>query len=219
MRAEPALVIFDCDSVLVDSEILVVEIEAELLSAEGVTMTVEQVIATCVGLSEVEMHRRIEGEWGVRLSLESATRTAERIEAAFARALEPVPGMAALLQSLERRRCVASSSTLPRIRRSLERTGLLHHFGSSLYSATMVPRGKPAPDLFLHAARAMGAPADACVVVEDSPFGVAAGKAAGMFVVGFTAASHCSERLPAQLAAAGADVVVADADGLRALIA
>src|SRR5205814_10507413 len=105
-----------------------------------------------------------------------------------------------------------------RIRRSLAKVGLLDRFDGRIYSAAMVERGKPAPDLFLHAAKQMGArPAD-CTVIEDSVAGITAAVAAGMTAIGFTAASHCNQDTAPKLAAAGAKIVVADSrDLLRVL--
>jgi HAD superfamily hydrolase (TIGR01509 family) len=215
---EERLLVFDCDGVLVDSEILVTQIEVELLAAAGVPMTVEDVIATCVGLSDAEMHRRIEQRWKTRLPHDFVERKRARIAATFEAALRPVPGIPELLDHLSGPRCVASSSEPKRLRRSLELTELIEEFTPHLFSAAMVERGKPAPDLFLHAAAAMGASPERSIVIEDSPPGVAAGRAAGMTVIGFTGASHCQPGLPSELEHAGAHEVACDASALLGLL-
>ncbi len=115
-------------------------------------------------------------------------------------------------------RAVASSSATERIARSLALTGLTDHFAPHLYSASMVPNGKPAPDLFLHAASQLGVEPGDCVVVEDAVPGVLAGVAAGMRVIGFTAAGHCGADHAAGLVGAGADEVAATAAELTDLL-
>jgi HAD superfamily hydrolase (TIGR01509 family) len=209
-----ALHIFDCDGVLVDSEVLVTRIESELLSAVGITLSPEEIAATFVGLSDAEMHRRIEEQWQIRLPSDFAMRKSARIDAAFEVDLTPVPGVPELLADLGGARCVASSSALPRIRQSLAATGLAPFFEPHLFSASMVANGKPAPDLFRHAARSMDVAPSACAVIEDSPHGVAAGRAAGMYVIGFTGGGHCGPGLADELATAGAHEVAADAGEL-----
>jgi HAD superfamily hydrolase (TIGR01509 family) len=131
-----------------------------------------------------------------------------------------VPGIAALLDEVgDVPKCVASSSAAERIRRSLEVTELAGYFGDHVFSAAVVARPKPAPDLFLHAAGAMGFGAGECLVVEDSVFGVAAGVAAGMRVIGFTGATHGDGAADVMLLGAGAESVAADAAELSGLLA
>ncbi len=212
----PELVIFDCDGVLVDSETLVIEIERQMLAELGVVMTAEEINRRFTGRSDAAMHAELSRELGVDLSEEFSARRTERVWAAFDSSLRPVPGMAALLAGLTLPRCVASSSVPARIERSLTVTGLIDHFGGRLYSATMVARGKPAPDLFLFAAERCGVPPDRCLVVEDSPYGVAGAVAAGMRAIGFTAAGHNLPDAAERLTAAGADLVVRQASDLPA---
>jgi HAD superfamily hydrolase (TIGR01509 family) len=115
-------------------------------------------------------------------------------------------------------KCVASSSSMDRVEVSLECTGLTRFFGPNLFSASEVPHGKPAPDLFLHVAARIGVqPAD-CIVVEDAPAGVAAARAAGMTPIGFVGGRHAGPNLAAQLTAAGAQVVIADLRALKATV-
>jgi HAD superfamily hydrolase (TIGR01509 family) len=209
-----ALHIFDCDGVLVDSEVLATRIESQLLCDVGVELTPESIAEAFIGLSDTEMHRRIEGDWGVKLPDDFTVKRAARLEEVFRTELRAVPGIVGVLEALDGLRCVASSSAPDRIRTSLAVTGLDKFFGSDVFSASSVERGKPAPDLFLHAADAMQTDPARCVVIEDSTPGVAAGLAAGMQVVGFTGASHCVPALADRLRGVGAHMIAADADAL-----
>src|SRR5262249_4160683 len=126
----------------------------------------------------------------------------------FRQSLKPVAGVADAIAALPYARCVASSSSFDRLRLALDVTGLAPLFGAHVFSATQVERGKPAPDLFLLAAKQMGGEAAQCIVIEASPLGVEAGRAAGMRVIGFAGASHATEALADKLSAAGADRVI-----------
>lgn len=214
-------VIFDMDGVLVDSEILVGRIETEMLNALGAEITLEDIVRNFMGLSDATMAEALRRDWGIELpETFDAERTA-RTYAAFATDLEAVPGMHALLGhlgALDLPIAVASSSAPDRIARSLTLTGLTTSFAGHCYSAAMVERGKPAPDLFLYAADQLGVAPIECVVVEDSPAGVEAGVAAGMTVIGFTAAGHCTPDHGDRLRAAGADRVAATAQELTRLL-
>lgn len=182
------LVIFDCDGVLVDSERLAVDIDVQAVTAAGWPITREEVIDLFVGRSELDMVRAVEEHLGRSLPADWDAAWAETYSRVFDEQLEAVPGIEAALAELAERRvaiCVASSGTPPRIERSLTRTGLWSRFAGRVFSATEVYNGKPAPDLFLHAARTMGFPPRQCVVVEDSRYGVTAARAAGMPVIGY----------------------------------
>lgn len=179
------LVIFDCDGVLVDSEPIAVRIDVEMLAEVGVTMTEEEVIERYVGRSPGVMVAETEARLGRRLPEGWFERGEARIREAYATELQPVPGVVDALGAMEGPVCVASSSGHDSLRYKLELTGLYERFAGHIFSAAEVVNGKPAPDLFLHAASRMGfAPAE-CVVVEDSRYGVQAARAAGMDVLGF----------------------------------
>ena len=210
----PALHIFDCDGVLVDSEVLVTRIESQLLSEIGVELTPESIAEAFVGLTEAEMHGRVAAEWNVTFPEDFAATKRAMIEEVFRTELRPVPGIERVLEAVHGPRCVASSSAPDRIRTSLAVTGLDRFFGDHVFSAVNVARGKPAPDLFLHAAAAMHADPSRCVVIEDSPPGVAAGRAAGMQVIGFTGASHSGPGLVDTLRDAGAHRIAPSAEAL-----
>ena len=178
------LVIFDCDGVLVDSERLSVRIESELLGELGWPLSPDEVRERFLGRSDAYMLGEIERELG-RPVPEWDERYRLRRDEVFATDLRPVEGVGAALDALAIATCVASSGTHPKIRRSLELTGLAPYFGERIFSATDVDHGKPAPDLFLLAASGCGAEPRRCVVVEDSPVGVAAASAAGMRSLGY----------------------------------
>jgi HAD superfamily hydrolase (TIGR01509 family) len=179
------LVIFDCDGVLVDSEPIAVRIDVEMLAEVGVTMTEEEVIERFVGRSPEVILAETEARLGGRLPDGWFERGEARIRRAYATELKPVPGIAEALERIDLPVCVASSSGHENLRYKLELTGLYERFAGRIFSATEVANGKPAPDLFLHAASRMGAAPAHCVVVEDSRYGVQAARAAGMDVLGY----------------------------------
>lgn len=203
------LIIFDCDGVLVDSEIVSFEAEAEMFAEIGIGLTVRDLIARFLGTSSASMFAAIERENGIKQPPDFAERAARRTLEAFDRKLKPIPGIADLLANLPNRKCVASSSEPTRIRHSLTLAGILHHFEPHIFSATQVKRGKPAPDLFLLAAESMSVPPERCLVIEDSVAGVTAARAAGMTVLGFTGGSHCLDGHGEKLRQAGAAEVLA----------
>jgi HAD superfamily hydrolase (TIGR01509 family) len=133
-------------------------------------------------------------------------------------ALKPIAGVKAAIAAVPYPRCVASSSSLERIRLSLEATGLASLFGANIFSATQVVYGKPAPDLYLFASRRMGIAPERCLVVEDSALGVTAARAAGMKVIGFAGAVHATPDAAQRLAAAGACSVISSMVDLPAAV-
>lgn len=213
------LVIFDLDGVLVDSEPISSRVTAAALAEVGVEISEGEVCDHFLGVSTAAMLRTIEAKHGCRLPVCFQNTLRARMLEVFERELKPVAGVKAALDALALRRCVASSSHLDRIRRSLELAGLLEQFAPNLFSASMVDHGKPAPDLFLLAAARMAVDPRRCLVVEDSAVGVHAGKAAGMTVFGFAGASHVrpATHVP-RLKAAGADAVFAEMPALVELI-
>ena len=205
----PELIIFDCDGVLVDSELLSCRCLSEVLAEFGLQLSVEQVLELFLGRSTkaIEQHYR---DLGQALPDDFLPRLKASVLETFARALRPIPGVGTVLSELKVPCCVASSSDLDRVSLSLDVSGLAPHFGDRLYTAQMVRHGKPAPDLFLHAAGKMQADPARTLVIEDSVSGVQAAKAAGMMVWGFVGGSHYRSRDGrAILAAAGADRVFA----------
>jgi HAD superfamily hydrolase (TIGR01509 family) len=206
------LVIFDCDGVLVDSDRISLRIQAERISALGLEMTYEDCVREFLGLG-MEATLEILAERlgqpvpeGWERELDAAVREG------FRRELQPVPGVVEAIEEIELPTCVASSGSHEKMRFTLGLTGLWDRFAGRIFSVEEVQRGKPAPDLFLHAAESMSTPPERCIVVEDSPFGVAGAKAAGMAAFGFVAATP-SARLD------GADAVFATMAELPGLVA
>jgi HAD superfamily hydrolase (TIGR01509 family) len=181
-------VIFDCDGVLVDTEVLQVAVEAEVLTELGWPMERDEVVRRWMGrtaaVQTADIRERL-GDDGVRRYQELSH---QQIHDAFDRDLVEVEGVSVLLDVLDEvgiPMCVASSGTHERMSRTLGITGLADRFDGRIFSAVEVEHGKPAPDLFLHAASQMGVEPQACVVLEDSVYGVQAGVAAGMRVLGY----------------------------------
>lgn len=213
------LVIFDCDGVLVDSEPISLRLLYDTLTEAGVAIDAATVKARFLGRSLASTRAMVAEEFGLNVPDAMLETMRDRLYAAFRAELTAIPGVAETLAGLKAPFCVASSSQTERIRLSLEIAGLLPAFEGRIFSATEVARGKPAPDLFLHAAARMGVPPAACLVVEDSPAGVAAGKAAGMRVVGFTGGGHAGEPgHRAELAALGPEAIIDRMRDLSALL-
>ena len=183
--------LFDCDGVLVDSEPISNRVLAGLLTDIGLPMTPEQSIETFMGRSWKTVTAWVE-ERGVALPEGFRRRYLDTMFAAFETELRPVPGIATALDAIALPNCVASSASIEKMRVTLGQTGLWDRFEGRIFSATEVEHGKPAPDLFLHAASSMGwEPAD-CAVVEDSPAGVEAALAAGMIAFGYAGTTPAS---------------------------
>lgn len=206
------LVIFDCDGVLVDSEPIAFAVLREMLAEAGLSFTESWAYENFLGKSMASITAMVAREYNLELDEAALASMRKRLYERFERELEPVHGIAALLASFPFAHCVASSSQIERIELCLTKTGLIGHFEPNIFSASMVARGKPAPDLFLWAAQRMGVGPDRCVVVEDSPHGVAGARAAGMPCIGF--AGSVTSR--AQLA--DADLIIDDMTGLAGAI-
>lgn len=198
----PDLIIFDCDGVLVDSERLSHEVLQAMLGEHGVRLTLDETFARFMGSSSERCRDRVAELLGDAMPDDFMRRFGVRSFAAFAASLAPVPGITDLLDALSPPFCVASNGPREKMRFTLGHTGLLGRFEGRLFSAQDVARPKPAPDLFLHAAQTLGAAPGRCVVVEDSPTGVSAARAAGMTVFGYAAMGQ-----GATLQAAGATAV------------
>lgn len=192
-QPDPELIIFDCDGVLVDSELLSCQCLSEALGACGIDLTVEQALQLFLGQSTAAVSRYYRDR-GHPFPKSFPDELRSRVRNSFTRSLQPIPEVASLLSNLKTAFCVASSSDLDRVSLSLALTGLAPHFGNRLYTSQMVARGKPAPDLFLHAAAQMGGTPQRTLVIEDSVSGVTAAKAAGMTVWGFVGGSHYRSR-------------------------
>jgi HAD superfamily hydrolase (TIGR01509 family) len=181
------LVIFDCDGVLVDSERLSIRLDAVLLERLGWPMSESEIVERFVGRTDAAMRAEIEAHLGRDVGPEWEAFSQEYVRL-FDAELQQVDGVAEAVDAVVAAgyaTCVASSGDRAKIRRNLARTGLAERFGDRIFSAEDVVHGKPAPDLFLHAAAVMGSAPDRCAVVEDSRHGVAAARAAGMWAFGY----------------------------------
>ncbi|MBV9016000.1 MAG: HAD family hydrolase [Alphaproteobacteria bacterium] len=203
------LVIFDCDGVLIDSELLSVRAVRECFAESGIQLTEAELRERYTGISWAGMIADLETRHGA-LPADLSERHRRIFWPLLERELQPIPGIAAVLDSLSCKVCVASSGRPERLRHALSIVGLYDRFHPHVFSAVEVPRGKPAPDLFLHAAARMDAPLLRCVVIEDSVPGVIGAVAAGMTVIGFVGASHCRPEDASRLAAHGAAAVIDD---------
>ncbi len=182
------LVIFDCDGVLVDSERLTTRIEARVLTELGWPVSVEEVVARWMGGTSHAQLRDVADRLGAEAATAFDEQTSRELRTAFETELTAVEGVVGLLDHLDATgvaTCVASSGTHAKMGLTLGVTGLAERFAGRIHSGTEVARGKPAPDLFVHAAGRMGVDPSRCTVVEDSVLGVRAGVAAGMTVYGF----------------------------------
>ena len=208
------LVIFDCDGVLINSEEIYLDSEIEFLSNAGFQIEKRAHMEAFMGLSyddwRVKLGAAVQKRSGHPLPEDFFESLHSFIMQRFESELRSISGVRGAVSSLELLCCVASSSRLPNLQWKLEHTGISDLFSPRIFSADMVDRGKPAPDLFLHAAATLGMEPRHCVVVEDSANGVIAGKAAGMKVIGFTGGDHCLPDQEAILMNSGAHVVIDD---------
>ncbi|NVN85635.1 MAG: HAD family hydrolase [Rhodopseudomonas sp.] len=212
------LVIFDCDGVLVDSEIISCRVHAETLTRHGYPISAEQVAARFLGRSGREARREIEAELGRAFSDDLEVELKDELYRSFAATLQPITFIAEALDAIAQPVCVASSGSQERIKIALTRVGLYERFAPHLFSAEHVRHGKPAPDLFLFAAEQMHVAPARCVVIEDSVPGVIGAAAAGMTVLGYHGGSHCQPDTAAALRAAGAAASFDDMRQLPAMI-
>jgi HAD superfamily hydrolase (TIGR01509 family) len=189
------LVIFDCDGVLVDNERIAVRVDAVVLGKLGWTLTEAEVIERFVGRSQEYMTAEIESYLGRPLGEGWEGEFAQLYRDAFEREVRPVSGIEEAVDRIAVPTCVASSSSHERIDYMLGLAGLRDRFDGRVFSASEVANGKPAPDLFLHAAERMGADPSACAVVEDSRWGVEAARAAGMRAFGYAGGVTSADRL------------------------
>lgn len=213
------LIVFDYDGVVADSEILSNEVLAELLTECGLVTSVDESLATYLGRRWLDcvplIEERLGGPCPPHVHGEWTRRCHERASVELA----PVAGFLDFLAGRPERRCIASSSPVSWIEMGLERFGVGATFGGPIFSAAVhVTRGKPHPDLFLHAAAAMDVDPARALVIEDTPTGVRAGVAAGMTVVGLCAGGHIRDGHAEQLLGAGAHHVVRDYAAIEALL-
>ena len=201
--------IFDFDGVIADSEIVSSRVLADGLTDAGLPTTPEEARQRYTGLSRADTLTAIAAQWGGRVPADLADRLDEATTTAFSAGVTPVTGAVDFIRAVARYpRAIASSSASLVIHAHLKEFGLEGVFGAHIYSGREhVDRGKPWPDLYLHAARALGISPAQTLVIEDSPVGARAALAAGARVLGLAAASHCTPILTAALAAEGVEAV------------
>ena len=208
-----ALRIFDCDGVLVDSERLSHGVLPQMLAELGADLSFDATVERFIGTSVPVCLARVGELLGGTLPEDFRSRFTQRTRDAFESGLQPMAGVERLLAALRTPYCVASNGNREKVEFTLGQTGLLPRFAGRVFTADDALHPKPAPDLFLHAARSVGAAAQRSTVIEDTATGIAAAKAAGMRAIGFAATTP-----RARLAAAGADAMVDSMDELAALL-
>ncbi|MCC8958580.1 HAD family hydrolase [Bradyrhizobium sp. Pear77] len=213
------LVIFDCDGVLVDSEVISCRAHADALTRHGFPITPDGVLKRFLGVSDREARRIVESEIGRALPESFEAEVKHATLSLYADDLNAIAHVGEAIAALTLPKCVASSGTPEKIHHGLTCAGLYDQLAPHIFSAAQVKRGKPAPDLFLFAATQMGASPARCIVIEDSVAGVTGARAAGMTVLGFYGGSHCTAGHEDLLRQAGAAITFADMRQLPDLIA
>lgn len=218
--ADLDLMIFDCDGVLVDSEVLAARIDAELITAAGYPISPEELSERYAGLTFKQILLDIERISDVPMSAGMISRADALIDKALAR-VKMLEGAPEAVLAFGERQCICSNSTSARLDISLGATGLKPLFGGRVFSALEVgsKRGKPAPDVFVHAAAHFNASPARTFVIEDSVHGIHGAKAAGMRVIGYTGASHSTPGHAERLSDAGAETVINRLRDLPATVA
>ena len=213
------LFLFDCDGVLVDSEILAADVDAKLLSECGASLSAEDMIHRYAGLTFRKVIELVEGELARKLPEDLPARQKAELDKRLKRDLKAIPGIDRALKQLDGQRCICSNSTTERLHLTLGKTKLLDKFEPHIYSAVEVGDRKPKPsaNVYTYAAEQFGTPPRDCIVIEDSLFGVAAGRDAGMRVVGFTGGGHTWPGHADMLTEAGAETVINRFDDLPAV--
>jgi HAD superfamily hydrolase (TIGR01509 family) len=216
-RLDDRLMICDCDGVLIDSEAVAGRVLVEELQALWPGVDVEPVVMPLLGLRIEAVLTQTAAALGLTIDAERIDPIRRAVEAAAVQA-PPVPGIMAALGAIGLRKACASNSFSPYVETVLNRTGLVRFFGERRFCADMVANPKPAPDVYLAAARTLRVAVEHCLVVEDSVTGVTAATAAGMTVLGFIGGGHASEGQIDALRHAGASVVFDDMSQLPTLV-
>lgn len=212
------LICFDCDGVLVDSEMIAVQTIVDCLSEQGIELGLSEASVMFVGKNADDAQRVLRELLGADPSDAYRNRFEQLLFQRFHRDLKPIPGIAGLLAGLGPVSCVTSNSGHRRLALSLALTGLKCHFGNHVFSADDVALGKPAPDLFYFAAASLSADIRRCVVIDDSVSGIEGAIAAGARAIGFTGGSHAGPDLDGRLIEAGASCCARSVPELRDML-
>jgi len=215
------LIIFDCDGVLVDSEIIAAQVESRLLTEAGYPISVEEMGERFAGMTWKNILLQVEKEADIPLSASLLDKSEKLLDQRLERSVKIIDGVKFALARLTTQRCICSNSSSQRLDMMLTKVGLKPYFENHIYSAKDLgpDRVKPKPDIFLHGAKQFGVEPDRCLVIEDSTHGVHGARAAGMRVVGFTGASHTYPSHADRLTDAGAETVISRMSDLPAVIA
>lgn len=220
---QPDLVIFDCDGVLVDSEIIAARVESDLLTAAGFEISAEEIAESYAGLTFKDILLKIEEKAAIPFQASLITQAEELVDRRLKNEVRAIDGVHEAVAGVTAPKCICSNSTSERIEMMLDRTRILPLFKGRIFSALETPsrRPKPAPDVFLHAARTLGADPANTFVIEDSVHGIAGAVAASMRVIGFTGGAHSYPGHADMLTDAGAETVIrrwADLGGVTAAL-
>lgn len=217
---QPDLVIFDCDGVLVDSEVIAARVDAELITAAGFPIEAEEVAERFAGLTFHDILLEVEKLSAIPLQASLIDEERKLLDNRLAKDVRGIEGAREAVARVQTPRCICSNSMPDRLDMMLTKTGLKPLFGEKIFSARTIPgaRPKPAPDVYIHAAKAMSADPANTFVIEDSVHGVHAARAAGMRVIGFTGASHSYPGHADRLTEAGAETVIRRHADLQAVL-
>jgi HAD superfamily hydrolase (TIGR01509 family) len=214
------LIIFDCDGVLVDSEIIASEVNLEIVKDLGMDLTLDELSQRYSGLTADSIFAQVAEELNKPLPHDIAERSDKMLDEALRQSLQAVAGVHEMLDVMDDALCICSNSTTPRLEQNLTLTNLLDRFHPHIFSAVEVRQNlpKPSPDVFLHAAETLGATPAQSIVIEDSSHGVEGAVAAGMRVIGFVGASHSYVGHSEKLMDAGAETTVSKLSDVPATV-
>ncbi len=207
LNFKPELIIFDCDGVLIDSEVIANRVNVEVLAGLGVEFTLEDYMERFVGVSLRDEVVEIEKLRKIKLPDDYESRLMTHKHKIFDQELKAIEGIVEFVTSISLPKAVASGSSPERLEYTLKHTHLWELFAPHVYSTTLVPKSKPAPDIFLYTADKFSVKPAKCLVIEDSTLGVRAGVAAGMTVLGFSGGSHIKDGHEEKLLELGATKV------------
>ncbi|KQV68429.1 HAD family hydrolase [Rhizobium sp. Root1220] len=215
------LIIFDCDGVLVDSEIIAADVESKLLTEAGYPISIEEMGERFAGMTWQNILLQVEREASIPISASLLDKSEKLLDLRLEQDVQAIAGIEAAVSRLTLKRCICSNSSTARLDMMLTKVGLKPLFAPNIFSAKDLgpDRVKPKPDIFLHGAKQMGVSPDRVVVVEDSVHGVHAARAAGMRVIGFTGASHTYPAHADRLTEAGAETVISRMSDLPGVVA